>query len=150
MYNFENKSPLNTYNKAVCFKARHERKFELFDIIQKEKAFAGKVWALLEKCNLAECNAFCLKTTLSRHVFYDLKNRVKRDYSLETIVILCAALNVDTDLATELLAAAGKTFILGDREHEAFKAVLNDMQDRSLYEKEVFLNELGIQLFKDE
>ena len=89
-----------------------------------------------------EAQGFQALTLLSRDTFYKLK---KPDYkpAFETVIALCAGLDLDIVIANELLGKAGYAFDGGEK-HTAYMTVITQFAGQSILVRNEFLKNLNI------
>lgn len=89
-----------------------------------------------------DSNDFQELTLLSRDTFSKLK---KQDYkpAFETIIALCAGLDLDIFITTELLGKAGYSFD-GSEKHNAYMAVITQFAGKSIIVRNEFLRKLNV------
>jgi len=89
-----------------------------------------------------DAQAFQTLTLLSRNTFYLLK---KPDYkpSFETVIALCAGLDLDITITTELLNKAGYAFD-GSEKHGAYETAITQFAGQPIHTRNEFLRNLDI------
>ncbi len=74
-------------------------------------------------------------------------SRLKQDdYSitLDSIISICAGLNLTIQCTNEILASAGYTLKMTDKAHQAYSFVLSSMRGETMDTKNDFLKSLGV------
>ena len=104
-------------------------------------SFSDRIQQILGAKNIKSSD-FQALTLLSRGMFYKLK---EQDYqpSFETVITLCAGLDLDICVTNELLQKVGYAFS-GSEKHNAYIIVITTFQGYSIFVKNEFLKSAGI------
>jgi len=104
-------------------------------------SFSDRVLQIFEAKEIC-VQTFQELTLLSRNIFYLLR---KQDYrpSFETVIALCAGLDLDIIITAELLGKAGYAFD-GSEKHNAYEAAITQFRGYPIHVRNEFLRELKI------
>ena len=88
---------------------------------------------------------FCEKTQLNEMTYSRAKNNFNSNPDVRTVISICAGLDLDLPLTTELLGLAGHT-LSNTREHQAYGYVISVMKGRTIHERNQFLESVQVPL----
>lgn len=86
---------------------------------------------------------YCEKTGLNEMTYSRAKNNADSLPDFLTVISICAGLDLDIGVTTNLLGLAGHTFS-GSRDHQAYSFVITNYRGRSLAEKNEFLDSINV------
>ena len=86
---------------------------------------------------------FCEKTGLNEMTYSRAKNNADSLPDFMTVISICAGLDLDIGVTSNLLGLAGHTFS-SSRDHQAYSFVINNYRGRSLADKNEFLDSINV------
>lgn len=102
------------------------------------------IYGLLEIDHMLSPLSFESATLLHENYFYKAKKKDPSPPELETIVCFCAGLDYSLEIANQLLALAGHSFIDKSSTHRAYKYLLTSFRGQPIEYRNAFLVSLQI------
>lgn len=102
------------------------------------------IYGLLEIDHMLSPLSFESATLLHENYFYKAKKKDPSPPELETIVCFCAGMDYSLEIANQLLALAGHTFIDKNSTHRAYKYLLTSFRGQPIEYRNAFLVSLQI------
>ena len=106
--------------------------------------FWEKAYELMNKKGW-DVPTFCMETGLNEIVYSRAKNNHNSLPDVRTVISICAGLDLDISMTTELLRLAGHT-LTNSREHQAYSFIITGYKGKSIYERNEFLAEINVPL----
>ncbi|MDR1538127.1 MAG: hypothetical protein LBU32_09065 [Clostridiales bacterium] len=107
------------------------------------KTFWQRAYEIMEMKHW-NSSVFCERTQLNEITYSRAKNNNESLPDVRTVIAMCAGLDLDMPLTTELLSLAGHT-LSNSREHQALGFVITGFKGKGIYERNAFLESLDLQ-----